>query len=85
MRQGWNRQGTQAEQEQQALACCRFQRKAVSFHLTALLSQTSFAGDAKTGWSDRYTKWLCYHSELLQQAAEMDQCEVQLGLAPGKK
>lgn len=85
MRQSWNRQGAQAEQEQQAPAGCRFQGKVVNFHLTAILSQMSFAGDAKTGWSGRCTRWFCYFSELLQQAGEMGQCELQLSPAPGKK
>lgn len=48
-------------------------------------SEMSFAGDTKTGWSGTCTRWLCYHSELLQQAVEMGQCEVQLNPAPGKK
>lgn len=45
------RQGAQAEQEQEVLACCKLQRKTVSFHLTATESEMSFVVGTETGVS----------------------------------
>lgn len=75
MSQDWNRDRELRQSRNSRPYHAAGSRERLSFHLRAIQSEMNFASNTKTGVSGWYSRWLCYHSEPLQQGGGRGQQE----------